>query len=205
MSLALPFDPSGLDPKVVSAFDDLIAALQTWFNRGVIEGSGYATFTQPRCAYRHTGSGTQSIADSTDTSLTWDGPAGQPEGVYDDLQYDNGSAFGEPFVVTTSCETLAPPVPGQYLVVATIDFAGNATGRRELWLEQLSSDNQWFELDGVQDNAPDATFGSGLQVCALATIEARGDVRPAVRVRVYQNSGGALNVTTKRVRMIKLS
>lgn len=36
MPLLIPFDPGGLDPKIVSALDDLIAPLQVW--AGKIDG-----------------------------------------------------------------------------------------------------------------------------------------------------------------------
>jgi hypothetical protein len=68
--LLIPFDPSGLDPKTVSAFDDLIAAIQTWagkvdgINKTVTSGvytptltamSNVQTVTAYPCSYLRVG------------------------------------------------------------------------------------------------------------------------------------------------------
>jgi hypothetical protein len=65
VSLLIPFDPSGLDAKVVSALDDIIAAVQTW---------SASPFGLARKRMRVT-SAVQTITTGTDPfSVTWSAP-----------------------------------------------------------------------------------------------------------------------------------
>lgn len=204
----LKFDPEGLDPRVERALDELIAPLQTWFDRGQLDFTSAGSFVQPRCHYFLTSD--QALSNATDTLITWPGD-GQDfvwvDTTYPATQFDNGAAFGGQFL-PASGTLLVPPVAGQYLVVATVIFASNATGRRALWLTVRTNKNtstvDYFgpQVDAVADNS------TILQQSQIVTFVQGRTV--GVRVNVYQNSGGSLNLTSggvgfTSVSMIKLS
>lgn len=210
MAMQIPFDPSGLEPRVVQAFDDLITRLQAWFNGGTITQSGAITANQPACRYVLPSN--QSVPNNTDTALLWTGPAQDIDAVMNSIQYDNGAQFGngQAFVPSASQNIVSPPLPGMYLVVAGTTFSPNATGRRDLWLQQVDDSGGRFDLAGATsvhtNSGADVT---NLQVSAVVMVSDPITRRPGIRVMVYQNSGGALDArsgfSATYVSMIKLS
>lgn len=208
MNISLPFDPSGLDPRIVQAFDELIAPLQQWFNSGKIEAGNYATFKQPRCRYFLQAS--QSVSNNTDTAVLWQSLSGANDLVLSTVQYDNGADFGAAFLPATSTAYMVPPIPGQYLVIAGASYAANATGRRDLWLQQRDENGATFDIataTSVHSNAAGAV--TNLQVSAVITIRPKATVGPGIRLMTYQNSGGSLGLNTgfnsTYLQLIKLS
>jgi hypothetical protein len=179
-------------PQDWEELEQAFATMQTWANRGNIDVSGYSRFAaQPRC--RHTIPSAQSIPDNTDTTITWSGAnvSGIPE--YD---YDNGSEHGNPFLAANGTELLIPPRPGLYDIRVSINWAANATGRREVWFFVKYHS---YTVQLVADSRP-ANPSSGLtQSCSgVAVVEAppaEGLNWPRVYAQVYQNSGGNLNVS----------
>lgn len=201
--LDIPFDPVGLDPKVTHVLDDIVTAIQTWANKGIIDAGSYGSFVQPRCRYYLAAD--QVLTNNTDTSLLWTGPAQPTDSVATATQYDNGALFGpSAFVPAASMEYLTPPIPGQYLVIAGCNFGASAVGRRDLWLQQRLADGAYFDIAAM--NMPTNIAGgvTNLQVSAVVTMNGG-----SVRVRVFQNSGGNLNASAgfsgTYVQMIKLS
>lgn len=201
--LDIPFNPEGLDPKVTHVLDDIVAAIQTWANKGVIDAGSYGSFVQPRCRYYL--SADQVITTGTDTSLLWTGPAQPQDMVLNTVQYDNGASFGPlAFVPTTATEYLTPPMAGQYLVIAGCSFAASAVGRRDLWIQQRLVDGSYFDVAAV--NMPTNIAGAVTNLQVSHVVAMNGG---SVRVRVFQNSGGNLNASAgfsgTYVQLIKLS
>lgn len=208
MNIRLSYDPAGLDARVVQALDELVAPLQNFFGKGVIEAESYATFVQPRCRYFLQAA--QSVPNNTDTPVLWTSLNGINDVVASSIQYDNGSLFGGTFLPVTSTAYLIPPIPGQYLVIAGASFDPNATGRRDLWLQQRDETGGRFDIaaaTSVHSNSAGAV--TNLQVSALITVRPKVTYGPGVRLMVYQNSGGALSLGTgvngTYMQMIKLS
>lgn len=188
----LGFDAEGLDPRVEAALDAILAPLQTWFDTGQINFRSDLTMVQPRARYFLVND--QTIADNTDTAVEWTA-IGQ-EFVWDETQvpavhYDNGAPFGHAFLRADG-QWLTPPVTGQYLVIASVVFVSNATGRRDVWLEQRAQ-GSGNSVVIAQTNRT-AVNGSAtlLQVTAMATFVATGTA--GVRLMVYQNRGGTLDL-----------
>lgn len=114
----------------------------------------------------------QSIPDSTDTAITFDG--------------DNSDAWGA-WVVGEPTRVYAP-VSGRYMAVATVHFAGNATGVRAAWIEKDGTST----LARVQHISASAGLPTWLNVTTPPFDMTAGT--DYVRLIVRQTSGGALDV-----------
>lgn len=209
MSLKVAFDPAGLDPHIVDAFDDLIASLQTWAGQLHQTQTGALSVVQPRCRYIL--SADQTITNNTDTAIQWPliGKAYSDE-VLSTVAYDNGTTYGKLFIQVASATYLTPPLAGNYLVVAGATFAANATGRRDLWLQQRTTSGAYFDIAGVREHTNVAGTATQLQVSAIVPMgEFVTGYEPGVRVMVFQNSGGDLALTSgfsgTYVSMLKVS
>src|SRR3990167_757433 len=144
----LLYDHEGIDSRTEQALDGLVAALQVWFDAGAIDFDSYITGEQPKCRYFLASA--QSIANDTDTAVEWSA-VGQEfvwsETELPSVHYDNGAKFGQKFLVANG-EWLTPPIAGHYLVTAGVAFASNATGRRDIWLEQRANQSAQLALPG---------------------------------------------------------
>jgi len=207
----LTFDPDGLDPRVERALDEIVAPLQTWFDKQTLNFSGALTGGQPRCRYFLPS--VQTITTATDTAISWS-DLGQKFDINDvvisSVHYDNGAEFGDgQKFLRAAGAYLTPPIPGQYLVIASASFANHATGRRDLWLQQREPGGATFDLAGART---DTTASLALlQVSHVMTVREPTATagRDQIRVMVYQDSGGDLNVTAgflgTTVQIIKVS
>lgn len=120
-------------------------------------------------------SATQAIGDTTDTAVTF--PTGSASESWDtELFHD----------MSTNTAHFTAPWDGYYQVNAGIGFAGNATGRRDLWIEANG--------DGVK-RALQRELNPTATDCYLTTsLLVRLTAGSYVRMLVWQNSGGNLNV-----------
>lgn len=114
---------------------------------------------------------TQSITTSNDTPVTFDGVNGDSWGCW-----SSGSAT-----------RLTAPLTGRYQATAVVSWAGNATGFRSIWIER----------NGTSTVGRQSTLSVGagnptwMQVTSQPFDMAKGDY---LRLIVWQNSGGSLNV-----------
>jgi hypothetical protein len=126
----LAFDYDGIPPRVAEELERIAGTFQAWTIRGNGNFTKELTAVQPRCRYVLTDD--QAITTATDTDIVWTG-VGQhytPSTVFDAAQFDNGATFGGAFLRTTSGADLYLPIPGVYLVIATIFWEGVNDGRR---------------------------------------------------------------------------
>lgn len=137
------------------------------FAFGVIAGAD-RTFS-PR-ASRSTD---QSIPDSTDTAISFDGVNG-----------DTWSAWS-----AGQAQRLTARITGRYMAVATATFAANGTGFRSAWIERTGTTT----LARVQVAPAAAGAPTFINVTAHSFDMTAGT--DYVRLIVRQNSGGALSVT----------
>jgi hypothetical protein len=100
---------------------------------------------------------------------------------FDSENYDEGDFHSS----TTNTGRLTAPVPGLYLIGASVEFASNATGYREL---DLRVNGSTFI---AADRAPAASGGA--HIMSVQRVY-RLDADDYVEVGVIQVSGGALNV-----------
>lgn len=123
-------------------------------------------------ATKATRSTTQSIADSTDTYISFDSASYNAYGAWEGV---------------TNPARITAPMSGRYMVTATLAFAGNATGWRRAWIETNGANAfASLRMNAIAGNPNDMT------VTGVTTM-AKGDY---VRLGVRQTSGGALNVNT---------
>lgn len=197
MSLTIPFDPTGIPPRIADELELIVTNLQAWVNRGVQDFTSYGTFVQPRCRYFLPAA--QSVPNSTDTIVVFE-PYGKEFPATTQLfevHYDNGAQFGRLFLQGDQ-DYFVPPVAGQYLIVAGTSFVANATGYRDLWIEieqhAAAGTNVTFQMPGVNMPVNSASISTRLQVFTPVTVidPAVGETR--IRLKVYQNSGGSLNI-----------
>lgn len=122
-------------------------------------------------APRASRSTTQSIANTNDTPITFDAV--------------NGDAWG--CWSAANATRLTAPVAGRYQATALVSWAGNATGFRSVWIEKNGT--------STLGRASVASVGAGnptwMEVMSLPFDMLPGDY---IRLIVWQNSGGALNV-----------
>jgi len=116
-------------------------------------------------------SGTQAISDSTETTLTFDSER------YDtDTIHDTSSNTGR-----LTCKTA-----GKYAIGACVAFAANGSNYRYAMIRLNGTTNLCFD---VRPNS------SGSLNCFLTPfIEWNMSVNDYVELRVWQNSGGSLNI-----------
>ena len=118
---------------------------------------------------------TQAIATSTDTSVLFD--SGNASESYD--------TDGMHSLSSTTAHLIAP-VTGIYHVDGGVGFAGNATGRRDLWIEANGDGVKRALQRELNPTATDAYLVTGCDINLSAGAY--------VRLMVWQNSGGNLNV-----------
>lgn len=116
-------------------------------------------------------SSNQSISDSTDTII-----------LLDSERYDTAALHS----TVSNTGRLTAPIAGKYLITATLEFASNTSGRREMRLL----------LNGSTIIAQDIRTGSISGITSpmtLTTVYALAQ-NDYVEIQVWQNRGGALNV-----------
>jgi hypothetical protein len=169
VSLLIPFDPSGLDAKVVSALDDIIAAVQTW---------SASPFGLARKRMRVT-SAVQTITTGTDPfSVTWSAP---PNG--SDRLYDTGGFLDSGGVFINFTQV------GTYLMSANVLIQSSAVGDRYVGIFGTN------DLDFVSSTSVTGTGGgnpqglhTGMQIIRVSSPPVK------YRIGVWQNSGGGLSL-----------
>ena len=122
-------------------------------------------------APRASRSSTQSITSSNDTAITFDG-----------VQSDSWGCWS-----SGSATRLTAPLTGRYQATAVVSWAGNATGFRSIWIEKNGTSTVGRQST-VSVGAGNPTW---MQVTSLPFDMVPGDY---LRLIVWQNSGGALNV-----------
>jgi hypothetical protein len=110
------------------------------------------------------------LTTTTDTTVPWETVESDPYGFWD---------AGSPNVLT--CR-----VPGRYMAVADVRFAGNATGVRAGWIEVNTTTPVGRVRGAAAPSAP-----TQLSVVSQAFTLAANDT---VRLRVEQTSGGNLDL-----------
>jgi len=120
-----------------------------------------------------TGSGTQSIPDTTWTELNWDTDLIDPCGLHSP---------------TSNNSTIFPKTPGWYRLTALANFASNVTGSRQI---------RFLKNGNVIDRSTAASGGSSASATVLFTsVMIYVDDGDNLRSEVYQSSSGALNFNT---------
>lgn len=121
-------------------------------------------------AARVTHSVAQSIPNSTVTFLSFDTERFDTQDLHDN---------------STNNSRLTAPIDGIYLITAHVEFASNSTGRRQLALRASGSTFiALTEPDTNQNASTHLSLGTVYELSADGYVE----------VRVFQNSGGSLNV-----------
>lgn len=133
------------------------------------DGSGVATSISLEGARVFHG-GNQSIPNSTNTFVTFDGEQWDDNDLHDTV---------------TNNSRITVKVPGRYLITANIYFTGNATGARQLKFK-VNGSAQIGAINEAPGNATDFLVAHAV-IWELA-------VDDYVEVEVLQNSGGALNI-----------
>lgn len=106
---------------------------------------------------------------------------------FDGEEFDNGA------MITPTSGTITIGVDGVYCVTGAAVIASNATGLRslELWLNGVQIEGQI--VTAVSGSVHRIAYSNHFLLAALDTIE----------IRVFQNSGGALNLTSARAGVIR--
>jgi len=123
---------------------------------------------QPFAEVRHNAN--QSITNNVDTALNFATELWDTDGMHDTV---------------TNNTRITSNTSGIYLVCAFGAFAGNATGKRDIFLKR--SDGVVYGRDGMM---PNSTANAYLSTFAFVPLPAGFYVEGCV----YQNSGGALNI-----------
>lgn len=127
---------------------------------------------------------TQSISDATDTAVTF--PTGSVTEVLDSHTFHDGG---------TNTARITIPTGGDawYDIGGAVEFAANATGHRQVWLEVNG-----VEVPGSRStNAGYATVNNRLATPTLPYLLAATNY---VTLNVRQSSGGSLNLAASGVR-----
>ena len=126
----------------------------------------------------------QSVSDATDTAVTF--PSGSVTEVLDTSSFhDTGS--------NTARITIPSGGDGWYDVGGAVEFAANATGHRQVWIEDTGA-----EVPGSRfTNNGFATVNNRLATPTVPMLLSAGDY---VTLNVRQSSGGALNLQANGVR-----
>lgn len=170
MSLIIPFDPSGVDPKVVAVIDDLIAAIQTWSASplGLLR-------RRMRVA-----SAIQTVTTGTDPfSVTWKTPPRDS-----DRLYDTGNLLDSAGVFVNFTQV------GTYVLSANALIQSSAVGDRYIGIFGTN------DLDAVTTTSAIGTAGGNPQGLTTGMHILRVSSPPVkYRIGVWQNSGGGLSLT----------
>jgi hypothetical protein len=110
-----------------------------------------------------------SISDSTSTALT-----------FNSERWDNNEIHNDADTAKLRCRET-----GLYSIILNISFASNATGRRNVWIELNGSD-----IIASVEVEPSQSDTTRIVVSTQYRLE-KGDY---LKAKVYQSSGGALNV-----------
>lgn len=164
-------------------------------------GKAWISFTQPQLSWSEDGSlpqftpaagawipevtrfrgvrlyrtASQSVADATNVTVLF--PSGSAtESTDTDGMHDTGSSTGD----------LVIPWDGYWLFLGSVAFASNATGRRDMWFEE--------DLDGVVRGPQRQLNLVATQVQMSSQYLAYASAGAVWNLRVFQNSGGALNL-----------
>ncbi len=121
-------------------------------------------------AVRVYNSGNVSIPDSAETAVTWDS---------EDFDTDDMHS------VSSNTSRLTAPIAGKYIIMATIGWAANATGLRNVIIKY----NGTTHIADVDDNPPGAVAFRQFIVAPYHLAAA-----DYVECMAWQSSGGALNV-----------
>ncbi len=121
-------------------------------------------------AVRVYNSGNVSIPDSAETAVTWDSE-----------DFDTDAMHS----VASNTNRLTAPIAGKYIIMATIGWAANATGLRNVIIKY----NGTTHIADVDDNPPGAVAFRQFIVAPYHLAAA-----DYVECMAWQNSGGALNV-----------
>jgi hypothetical protein len=116
-------------------------------------------------------SANQSIANSTDTSLTWDTET-----------FDTNTFHST--VTNTSRITIPSGKAGYYQFNVNIGWAASSTGIRDLNISKNGTRFQYFTFNGQATNSQSFAYSA----------TAYGTVGDYFEIVVFQNSGGALNI-----------
>ena len=150
---------------------------ETWLKdalslHGITSDSTLNKFKQAKVGVHLGGSGSQSISDATDTTMTWDVES------YDTDAFHSTSS-------DTARITIPAGLDGLYIVGYCVRFDASATGDRRVWVE----DDAGTILSRVTARAPASGFAhmGHSFVWALTAGE-------YVACKVWQSSGGALSI-----------
>lgn len=106
---------------------------------------------------------------------------------FDGEEFDNGG------MITPTSGTITIGADGVYCVTAAAVFASNTAGLRslELWLNGIQIEGQI--MTAVNGSVHRIAYSNHFLLAALDTIE----------LRVFQSSGGALNITSARAGCVR--
>lgn len=138
--------------------------------------AGGSSNPKPSCKVYN--SAAQSIANNTNTALT-----------FNSEYWDNGGMHST--AVNTSRITIPASSGGKYWIGGNAEFVANATGTR--WIGLQLNGSSFIARKQIPSNS--GSYDTGLFVATMQSLSA-GDY---VELIVYQNSGGALNVTNATV------
>ena len=110
-----------------------------------------------------------------------------------DIEDDDTANF---FDIAANPTRLSFPYTGVFLVTATVDFASNATGRRELGVEPAGG--------GIQDIGTNLNAVSGTNTQLHAVIITKRSGGDFYEFFVIQNSGGALHMSAGKISVATL-
>lgn len=169
----------------VPAFVGGISATGTIIGAQIDAGSVGPTQTQSRFRCKVTDSSAQSISNTTLTNLT-----------FNTELWDTGAIHS----TVSNTERLTVPTggdTGNWLIAASVPFAANATGRREvrIWHMPVGGGAGTVVDEAIVLGLSDGGVGNTMSVAGVAQPPAVGDY---FIVEVWQNSTGALNVASSR-------
>ena len=116
---------------------------------------------------------TQSIPNVTATAVTFNTEKWDTDGMH--------SLVSNTHLVTIQ-------TAGKYMVVASIEFDPNATGNRQIYIYKNGTELQIYGIDW----APRSDAKTLLSVFCFADLA----VNDTIQLKVYQSSGGSLNIAT---------
>jgi hypothetical protein len=165
--VTIPVEPGwALGDPIESSKLQEMCDVETWLMGG---GSS----AKPICKLGH--SLAQSIANTTDTALTWNTELYDPRGMH--------STSSNPTRVT-------PPDAGIYIVQAVVAFFANTTGSRELYFRVNGTDE-----DPGMNVAATTSATRALCISGMFFLNGTTDY---IEAMVRQDSGGALNTALDR-------
>lgn len=163
------FTAGGAAPPAATNFpDSTVAALQSSDGTPLLRADGI-----PRCRVQYSAGG--SVADNADRYIRF----GTEDVDTDDFHSPNTDDIN---VTPGSTFDITIPFAGQYLVVFISSWAGNSSGRRDMFLDINGT------IDRLNFNA--SGIGATLRVSGTWVIDV--DAGDIIHPGVFQNSGGSL-------------